>query len=1035
MRLHLGSLAPLGGGSAAWPLVIGISLLLQATLTAATAIYQDQAGLADWQQKHIGVPILTQISRQGENTHIVVATDKNVLAVLDPLTDHLVWRHVLDANDTIQTLAVVGPRVVTLTTRFVRAWDLHTAFMIWEHRIMPSAAPAVTGLAAFPDLQDPAIVVLDADRRVTRYRAVDGTAQWATEAEDADVDYTRVFAAEGNVFLLGNDRAALAPSRVRLATVHLATGLFSSLYDTAPAHTPHELALLAPAADSAWLAWLAPEGLVINRVGHPKLIRTFGTHDLGLSAEGLSGAVITTGDPSATTGFLLTGSRATHAVMVTFDTDGYPVATVSTVRDAIPNQLATVGAGARGEPLVATLDPGADVVVVRVHSLAQGDQQLAITLPYPATTVGPAISLDLVPGTDFFGTAVLVRFASGRLVLADAQTVRWAREEALAHVVDFTWLDLPDAHQWSEDRDELAESPAVTESSGPVTRYLRRCAVHLNQLRNLVSSAGHAILPFLRILAPATSTSTAGPVFGAQDGDAFGIRKLAVFLSAPGTLVALDTLHGSVAWVLYLPALDARLAGTKFTHLFTTRTAAARFPPIFSAVGRGDQNGVYVVRLDGLTGKVFTSDQFPEFLSVLSVPATHVYQLPFEEVIDRFHPLVFLYPDGETPARLRLLPNTPAVRKDIQRRAAHLTFLAGPMVPAALTSHTLDAGSTLGGYRPVVTDLASTVLPTLGLWKLPLATDERIVAVQPVSTNAAVASLGRVLGNRSVLYKYLNPGVVAVATMRSVTEQQTGEPTGILGLYLVDAVSGALLHRAIHHGIDFDPAHHPVHLVGCENWLVYQYWSSAGHGSASSPVAAASGYVTVALDLYTSSTPDTRGPASVFSSWQGLRPHVISQAFMLPEQVTALGVTTTRNGVAVREVIMALASGRIVGLPRVLLDPRRPLADPTEDQKLEGLMRYDPLLPNNPRWTLSHYHQVLGVQSLHSAPAKLESTSLVLAYGLDLFFTRVSPSGTFDRLSESFSKPMLLATLVALIASLFVAGPMVRRKALMEAWA
>ena len=47
--------------------------------------------------------------------------------------------------------------------------------------------------------------------------------------------------------------------------------------------------------------------------------------------------------------------------------------------------------------------------------------------------------------------------------------------------------------------------------------------------------------------------------------------------------------------------------------------------------------------------------------------------------------------------------------------------------------------------------------------------------------------------------------------------------------------------------------------------------------------------------------------------------------------------------------------------------------------------------------------QVAKIRKVMTSPALLESTSLVFAYGLDLFFTRVAPSNTFDVLSESFN--------------------------------
>lgn len=49
-----------------------------------------------------------------------------------------------------------------------------------------------------------------------------------------------------------------------------------------------------------------------------------------------------------------------------------------------------------------------------------------------------------------------------------------------------------------------------------------------------------------------------------------------------------------------------------------------------------------------------------------------------------------------------------------------------------------------------------------------------------------VHSAGRVLGNRSVLYKYANPNLVAIAVLDSVHS--------VLQIYLVDAVSGYIVY-------------------------------------------------------------------------------------------------------------------------------------------------------------------------------------------------------------------------------------------------
>ena len=78
--------------------------------------------------------------------------------------------------------------------------------------------------------------------------------------------------------------------------------------------------------------------------------------------------------------------------------------------------------------------------------------------------------------------------------------------------------------------------------------------------------------------------------------------------------------------------------------------------------------------------------------------------------------------------------------------------------------------------------------------------------------------------------------------------------------------------------------------------------------------------------------------------------------------------------------------------------------------------------------------QVKNVRNILTSPALLESTSLVFAYGLDLFSTRVTPSNTFDVLSENFNKAQLVLTISGLALAILITKPMVKNKRLRERW-
>ena len=163
--------------------------------------------------------------------------------------------------------------------------------------------------------------------------------------------------------------------------------------------------------------------------------------------------------------------------------------------------------------------------------------------------------------------------------------------------------------------------------------------------------------------------------------------------------------------------------------------------------------------------------------------------------------------------------------------------------------------------------------------------------------------------------------------------------------------------------------------------------------------------------------------------------HAVSQSFILPSAVSALAFTTSKYGVAAKDLVCINGLGQVALLPRRLLDPRRPRGKPSKADADELLVPYAPVLPHVPEALLSHAYPVAGLARLAAAPALLESTSLVLAFGLDLFCTRaVQPSGAFDLLGDGFNKIQLVGTLAALSVGVLVAAPAVARKALRAKW-
>jgi hypothetical protein len=147
------------------------------------------------------------------------------------------------------------------------------------------------------------------------------------------------------------------------------------------------------------------------------------------------------------------------------------------------------------------------------------------------------------------------------------------------------------------------------------------------------------------------------------------------------------------------------------------------------------------------------------------------------------------------------------------------------------------------------------------VWTLSLPEKEYIVGlVSPITTAqepGKVASYGKVLANRTTLYKYLNPHMRVVLTalqpvedMGATTTEETragktvkGTGPGC-GVYVVDTVKGSVLYHATL----------PAPGVGekcdvkaalTENWLVYHYYDPE-----EGAVEEAKGWRVVSVELY-----------------------------------------------------------------------------------------------------------------------------------------------------------------------------------------
>ncbi|ODQ80293.1 hypothetical protein BABINDRAFT_131600 [Babjeviella inositovora NRRL Y-12698] len=302
-------------------------------------------------------------------------------------------------------------------------------------------------------------------------------------------------------------------------------------------------------------------------------------------------------------------------------------------------------------------------------------------------------------------------------------------------------------------------------------------------------------------------------------------------------------------------------------------------------------------------------------------------------------------------------------------------------------------------------------------WEFAVKDTEQIVAVSSRPALDTTASIGVVLGDRSVLYKYLRPIVAAAVASDSGVK-----------LYILDPVTGAVLHTAAHEEV-IDVS--SVRLTVGEYWVVYTYY--ALEPTLEQKV--------VVVDLFESLTPNTKnhaaGAVSALDITEADLPEVSAKSFILYDRIVSVEQTVTKHGITTRNVLFGLQNGQILAVPKYVLSSRRVANRLLTDYEKQEFMNfpYDPVVPSKDWSIVSHGVGLGPLDGIVSYPTELESTSIVCSYGArHVFCSRTTPSGKFDVLSRDFDKHKLVLTIVALVVAVLFTRPMVQRKVLKDCW-
>ncbi|KAK0181962.1 hypothetical protein PV327_000139 [Microctonus hyperodae] len=543
----------------------------------------------------------------------------------------------------------------------------------------------------------------------------------------------------------------------------------------------------------------------------------------------------------------------------------------------------------------------------------------------------------------------------------------WIRQEALASIATVEILELP-----MSDRDQTIETEFNLKERDIIGMATRRLTAQANQLKSLFQSAFD--------MNPQRRSQHADLV-----RDKFGLHKMIVVVTNAGELYGIESKKGEIIWQVRVNNFASLKKDSNVVLLYVQR-GSQHFPhPPQCAL----------IASDKITGEgiIFTFNPITgQALNGLVKLGYKIKQsMLLQTTTDEFLRAILLL---DTKDKVHVYPeNATAIAASVGKSTYLFT---GDEETGVLSGFSL-AYST------------SSELIAHKVWELVLSPkNQKITHIASKNPLEHVHSQGRVLGDRSVLYKYVNPNLVVI-----VTEGVGNIHKNTMNLYLLDVVSGSMIFSLVHKRV-----RGPVHIVHSENWVVYSYYNDKSRRTE-----------IATLELYEGKVQSN---TTVFSSLTTTRlPMVERQAFIFPASIESMRETITEKGITSKHILVSLANGGIVELPWMLLDPRRPI---NPELREEGVIPYMPEIPLHMDAIINYNQSVFRVSGIYTSPSGLESTCLVFAHGLDLFYTQVAPSKTFDVLKEDFDYYLIVIVLVALMIASYVTKKLASQKAQKQAW-
>jgi len=956
--------------------------LLCASLPQIYGLYEDEAGVIDWSKEHVGVLKDVKFFNTNSRKQLFVSTQANTLAALS-FKNHgeIAWRRVFGEHDNIDKIVTKGNSLFSVSSggKYNRLWDNSDGSLLYELVVDTEPASVLDALFVSDtdgDGSEEIIVALVHSSSTTLHAISNGKTLWK---KTFNYKFTNV-AEQGNLIAA----TATDGTTLRALTISIADG--SQKSDKAL-----EAALCSAISD--------------NTVYFVK--KTDNSFELASSKFGSDSSKVETSLEALSLGNIQQCHLAVLGEVVAFQTQRTRFLVKKSDGSVLTSGRQSVLTNAVKSPeasMIASVSMQNDAIQVALVGSDGKKTEHSIRYTYRAQ-VAKAF-LDVVQRKDSGLTyRLVVQYDDGHITFIADNNISWTRDEDLSFIHTLRIMDFPSSQAMEDIYSILSDVNDQT-----FGRFLARLKAQQQDLVDTIKS----------LLGQDVGATTVSPsdlsdleIHGARHGkvkpvtkDQFGFRQLILALTDYGTVYGINTESGNILWKKDIPSCTVRSI-----HHDTVQTGAhldliiqrksAHYPPLAAVVcSLPTQKESHIYWFNPLTGVTVHADQ--------TSPDQHYEKLDY--IVESS--IVLPQQDSKGNHILLLVDSLKNVHvfPKTQQTAHVFSNTSSPVHFYEVRKNHIQGYAVNAKSQAEKGVISSSSVKT---WEMPFLENEQVVSVAYPNHDEPISSATRILGNRNALGKYLNKNMVAVATV------QTTDSESYLHVYLVDSVTGDLVHHAFVKG-----ANGPVHMVQSENWVIFHYWNTKLFR-----------WDITVLELFEKKL-DWSG-TTTFSSYNAsnMLPSVLQQSYIFPTAVKSLAVTVTTKGIASKQILFGTSSDQIVALPKSLFDPRRPpKAQFTAEDKEEGLLPYDPKIVPSLKNTVSYYKQIKNLRGIVTSPAYLESTCLIVAHGLDLFFTRVAPSNTFDILNPDFNYVALILTSITLFGATIVSSQLVKRRELSRLW-